>query len=138
MLLAAPKPDFSGTWKLNVARSDFGKTAPPTAMVTRIEQNGPGIVVHSHITGPQGTYDTDYKWVADGRENVNVIRGNEIHTSVVWNGPNLVSTAKATINGLPLTIVDQWALSSDKKTLTVSRSLISPQGTAEQSFVYEK
>jgi len=37
-----------------------------------------------------------------------------------------------------LTIVDQWALSSDKKTLTVSRSLISPQGTAEQSFVYEK
>ena len=37
-----------------------------------------------------------------------------------------------------LTIVDLWALSEDGHTLTVSRTVQGPQGTAEQKYVYEK
>lgn len=135
---ASHKPDFSGTWKLNLAKSEFGKAMPPQALTSRIEHRDPELKVHSETTGPQGTYSTDYKWVTDGRENVNTVRGNEIHATVVWNGRTLASNAKTTVNGTALTIVDLWTLAEDGQTLTISRTIKGPQGTAEQTYVYDK
>jgi hypothetical protein len=137
-LLPAPKPDFSGTWKLNIPKSDFGKSPAPKGMTTQIQQNGPEISVHSQILGPQGSYTTDYKWVTDGRENVNTIHGNEVRTTVVWNGSVLFSNAKTVMNGVEIGLIDQWSLSPDGKVMTVTRTVIAPQGNAEQTYVYEK
>jgi hypothetical protein len=139
-LLAAAgnRPNFSGVWKLDAAKSEFGKAPAPQKLTTQIEHRDPEVKVHSDITGPQGSYSTDYKWVTDGRENVNTVRGNEIRATVVWNGQTLISNAKTTVNGAVLTIVDVWALSPDGKTMTISRTVQGPQGSAEQKYVYEK
>lgn len=135
---AGNKPDFSGIWKLNAAKSEFGKSPAPQSLTSRIEHHDPDLAVHSEITGPQGSYATDYKWVTDGRENVNTVRGNEIRATVVWNGRTLASNAKTTVNGATLTIVDLWTLSEDGQTLTISRTVQGPQGSAEQKYVYDK
>lgn len=139
-LLAAAgnKPNFSGVWKLNPAKSEFGQAPAPQSLVSHIEHHDPELKVHSEITGPQGTYTTDYKWITDGRENVNSVRGNEVRATVVWNGRTLASNAKTTVNGATLTIVDLWTLSEDGQTLTISRTVQGPQGTAEQKYVYDK
>jgi hypothetical protein len=34
---AADKPNFSGEWKMNAAKSDFGQLPPPDSFVRRIE-----------------------------------------------------------------------------------------------------
>jgi hypothetical protein len=135
---ASNKPNFSGVWKLDVSKSEFGKAPVPKSLISQIEHHDPEIKVHSDITGPQGSYSTDYRWVTDGRENVNTMRGNEIRATVVWNGQTLASNAKTTVNGAVLTIVDLWTLSADGRTLTVSRTVQGPQGTAEQTYVYDK
>lgn len=137
-LAAGTRPDFTGTWQLNPAESDFGKAPVPKSMTTRVQQHDPEIVVHSEATGLQGPYSTDYKWITDGRENVNTIRGEEIRATVIWNGKTLISTAKTTIRGKALTVIDQWALSEDGRKLTITRSIVAPQGQTEQKFVYDK
>ena len=135
---AAPKPDFSGTWTLNVAKSDFGKSPAPESMTSRVEHRDPEVKVHSEVTGAQGSYSSDYTWITDGRDNVNTIRGNEIRATVIWNGPALISNAKTTVNGVALRVVDQWTLSEGSKVLTVTRTIVAPQGSAEQKYVYQK
>jgi hypothetical protein len=135
---AGNRPNFSGVWRLDTSKSEFGKAPPPRALTSHIEHHDPELKVHTEITGPQGAYSTDYTWVTDGRENVNTVRGNEIRATVVWNGQTLISNAKTTVNGAALTIVDVWSLSGDGHTLTVSRTVQGPQGTAEQKYVYEK
>lgn len=135
---AGNKPNFSGVWKLNLSKSEFGQAPAPQALTTHIEHRDPELKAHSEITGPQGTYATDYTWVTDGRENVNTVRGNEIRATVVWNGQLLASNAKTTVKGATITIVDLWSLSEDGQTLTVSRTVQGPQGTAEQKYVYDK
>jgi hypothetical protein len=135
---AGNKPNFSGVWKLNPAKSEFGKAPAPQSLISTVEHHDPELKVHSETTGAQGTYATDYRWVTDGRENVNTVRGNEIRATVVWNGKILASNAKTTVNGATLTIVDLWTLSDDGRTLTISRTVQGPQGTAEQTYVYDK
>ncbi len=137
-LNGATKPDFSGTWKLNLALSAFGRSPTPGSMTSRIEHREPEIKVHSEVSGSQGSYASDYTWVTDGRENVNTVRGNEIRSTVTWNGLSLISHAKTTVNGVSLQVVDQWTLSEDGRVLTVSRTVSAPQGNAEQTYVYEK
>jgi hypothetical protein len=138
LAFSGSKPNFSGVWKLNPAKSDFGKAPAPQALISHIEHHDSEVKVHSEITAAQGAYSTDYKWVTDGRENVNTVRGNEIRATVVWNGQTLISNAKTTVNGAVLTIVDVWALSEDGKTMTISRTVQGPQGAAEQRYVYDK
>ena len=92
---AGIKPNFSGVWKLNTSKSDFGKSPAPQALTSQIEHHDPELKVHSDITGPQGTYSTDYKWMTDGRENVNTVRGNEIHAQMWFGmGKHLVPTLR--------------------------------------------
>lgn len=135
---AAEKPNFSGTWKLNVSKSDFGKAPAPQSMISRIEHDGAVIKVHSEIVSGKTSYSTDYQWIADGRENVNTIRGNEIKANVIVNGAGLISNAKTAANGVSLAITDQWTLSDEGRVLTMNRTIVAPQGNAEQKFVYEK
>ena len=132
------KPDFSGRWKLNVEKSDFGGAPGPTSLTSRIEHRGPELKVHSEIAGPQGQYATDYKWFTDGRENVNTVRGNEIHATVVWEGAALKATSTTEANGTKLTLVDQWSLSQDGQVLKIERIIQAPRGNVRQIYLYDK
>lgn len=138
LLWSGTNPDFSGDWKLDLARSDFGKSPPPRAVSSHIEHHDPELNVESKITGADGTYTTNYHWVTDGREVVNTIRGNEVRSTVMWNGGALISNAKTKVDSVTLNIIDRWQLSDDGGRLTVSRTIVAPQGNAEQKFVYEK
>ena len=138
-LAADTKPDFSGVWKLAVARSDFGNAPAPQSMLTQIDHKEPEILVRSKITGPQGAYNSEYRYVTDGRENTNTIRGNEIKSRATWDGSTLKVTARAAgQGGVQVEFVDQWALSADRKTLTMIREISAPQGRVQQRYVYEK
>lgn len=140
-VLALPggsKPDFSGSWKLNVEKSEFGGAPGPTSLTSKIAHHEPELKVHSEVSGPQGRYETDYKWITDGRDNVNTVRGNEIHAKVVWDGPLLRASAATESNGGKLTLVDQWSLSQDGRVLTIARTISAPRGDVRQTYVYDK
>src|SRR5882757_8054569 len=102
LALAAEKPDFSGEYKLNAEKSDFGRLTKPSAFTRKIEHKEPNIHVISTFTGPSGEVVTDVKYTTDGKPTVNVIRGTEIRGEMTWEGDGLLLTTTRTVNGKEL------------------------------------
>ena len=138
VVAADQKPNFSGSWKLIVSKSDFGASPPPQAMLTRIGHKEPEILVRSKVTGPQGEYNSEYRYATNGRENINTVRGSEIKSRVNWEGSTLKVVAHAINAGAQVEFADEWILSPDRKTLTMTRTISAPQGRVQQRYVYEK
>lgn len=133
------KSDFSGTWKINTSKSDFGPMPPPDSITQKITHADPDIKANVVSTGgPMGdmTYDTAYR--TDGKETTNSMGGNEFKSTAKWEGDELVIDTKGKFNDTEFTSTDRWALSSDGKTWTVSRHISSAMGEADMKMVFEK
>jgi len=135
---AGGKPNFSGAWILVVARSDFGSSPAPKSMVMKVDHKEPNIGVHSKTIGAQGETSSEYKYVTDGRENSNSVGGREIKSHVYWEGSTLKVSARTNNGNAVLEFYDDWVLSADRKTLTLTRSISAPQGRVQQRYVYEQ
>lgn len=137
-MAADQKPNFSGAWILIAAKSDFGSAPAPQSMLTQIEHKEPEIVVRSKVTNPQGEYTSEYRYITDGRENTNTVRGSEIKSRVNWEGSVLKVAARAVNAGAQVEFADEWSLSANRKTLTMTRTISAPQGRVQQRYVFEK
>ncbi len=135
---AQAKPNFSGSWKLNVNKSDFGPMPAPDSRSDTITQADPEIKDSFTQSGQMGEITADVKYLTDGTETTNTLRGNEIKSVAKWEGDELVVASKTSFNGAGVTFNDRWTLSADGKTLTIQRHAISPMGEADQKIVLEK
>ena len=132
-----PRPNFSGTWKLNVAKSDFGPMPGPESRTDIIEHGDPSLKVSVKEDGPQGKRDYTLIMTTDGKENVNN-PGIEIKSAATMEGSTLVMNRKLKFQEQDIAIKEVWTLSDDGKTLTTNSHVISPMGEMDQKYVYEK
>ncbi len=137
-LVAQSKPNFSGTWKLNVAKSDFGPLPGPDSRVDVIEHSDPAIKINTNQEGAQGKIEATINYTTDGKEVTNHVGPREIKSTVVWDGSNLVVNSKLTFQDNDVTIKNVWTLSEDGKTLTQNAHLAATMGEADQKYVFEK
>ena len=139
---ADAKPDFSGEWKLNVDKSNFGPMPPPESETRTIAHADPALSVKSVRVGGTGDVTTDLKFTTDGKESVNTIKTPageiEMKTTMNWEGNALVGKSKLAVQGMDITSEDHWEMSEDGKTLTVNQKISTPQGDFEASQVYDK
>lgn len=136
--VAALGADFSGSWKLRVAESDFGQARPPESLVMRVAQSGESLEVESDLVDARGPSSSRYKLDLTGREASNEMRGNRVLSTSSWRGGTLHVKARTTVQGTEIKTVDQWQLDADGKRLTIYRTATTPRGDIEQRFVYEK
>jgi hypothetical protein len=141
-LAADTKPDFSGEWKLNVDKSNFGPMPPPESETRTITHADPSLNVKSVRTGGTGDMSTEMKFTTDGKESVNKIEtpggAIEIKTTMSWEGKALIAKSKLEVQGMDINSEDHWELSEDGKTLTVNQKVTTPQGDFEASQVFDK
>lgn len=137
-LCAQTKPNFSGTWKLNTAKSDFGVLPGPDSRTDRIEQSDAIIKESVDSKGPQGDQVYTLNYTPDGKEGVNTPGGLEIKNTAKWDGPALVIDSKLKFQDQDVTIKSTWTLSDDGKTFTMNSHLASAMGETDQKFVFEK
>jgi hypothetical protein len=137
-LAAQSKPNFSGTWKLNVSKSDFGPLPGPDSRTDVIEHNDPVLKVNTSAEGAQGKQNFILTYTTDGKEVVNKQGPREIKSTAVWDGSNLVFNSKFSFNDNDVTIKNVWTLSADGKTLTENAHLSAQMGEADQKMVFEK
>src|SRR5215472_11812904 len=71
---ADTKPDFSGEWKLNIDKSNFGPMPPPESETRTIEHADPSLNVKSVQVGGIGDMTTEMKFSTDGKESVNTVK----------------------------------------------------------------
>jgi hypothetical protein len=133
------KPNYSGTWKLNVAKSDFGPIPGPDTRTDVIEHSDPALKVSStQDGGPQGKQDVTLNFTTDGKEITNTPGGVEVKSTGGWEGNNLVLNAKLKFQDNDLAIKTTWLLSGDGKTLTQNQHMATPMGEFDQKMVFEK
>jgi hypothetical protein len=138
LALGAGKPDFSGSWKMNAEKSDFGPMPAPDKLEQTITHADPNLTVNSTTAGPQGETKSELKYTVDGKDSVNTIRGAEFKSVAAWDGDTIVIKSKREVQGMEISLIETWSLSTDGKVLTVLRKASTPQGDFELKTVMDK
>lgn len=138
LVQAQAKSDFSGTWKANIAKSDFGPAPPPDSMVQKIVHEDPSLKINVVQTGGTGdmTYDMDY--TTDGKECVNHPGGNEFKSTLKWEGDDLVADTKGSWDGNDFAAKDRFTVADGGKTMTIQRHISMSMGEFDMKLVFEK
>ncbi|MFB3902179.1 MAG: hypothetical protein ACE15E_01895 [Acidobacteriota bacterium] len=134
----AGKPNFSGDWKLNAAKSDFGGMPVPTRFEQKIAHNEPELKISFTFVGEFGEFTADSVYTTDGKECVNTSTMGQSKSTVSWEGDALVVVTKMDMQGTEVTMTNRYSLSEDGKTLTVQGHFSSPQGEGNSRIVMEK
>jgi hypothetical protein len=132
--IAADKPNLTGTWKMNLAKSDLGSNAIKSRVDT-IEHKDPQLKISTTQDDENATNTVMRDYVTDGREMTHTILGGERKSSAHWDANVLVIETKVT-NG-NYTIHDRWALADDHKSIRIDRELSNAPGRP-QRVVLEK
>ena len=136
---AQTKPNFSGDWKLNTAKSNFGQLPAPSSLTQKITHDDPTLNVQTAQTSDFGDFNSDFKFTTDGKECQNAM-GDQFHmtSTVKWEGDILTFDSKMDFQGAAMTGTDKWTLSPDGKTITVQRHFVSPMGEGDATIVMDK
>jgi hypothetical protein len=135
---ADSKPNFSGEWKLNVGKSDFGPMPAPTSRTDKIDHKDPSLKFTSTQVNQQGEFTREWSCTTDGKECTNTLMGNSWKSIAKWETNTLLIESKGSFNGNDVQTKEKWTLSEDGKTITISRHLASSMGEADQTIVFEK
>jgi hypothetical protein len=138
LLSAQEKPNFSGSWKMNAAKSDFGPMPGPDKLDRVIDHKEPTVASKTTQTGPQGEVTTEIKYKTDGSDSINTMRGQEVKSVAKWEGDKLVVKSKREVQGMEIAMTETWILSDAGKVLTVNNSIETPQGNFEIKVVMDK
>ena len=118
LLLAADKPNLSGSWKMDLKLSEFGDVPPPDSFARKIVHSEPSVIFSDEQVSQLGTEKADRKYTTDGKEIAYAWMGNDIKSAAHWEGDKLITVAKLSTSGVDLTVNGTITLSADGKTLT--------------------
>lgn len=139
---AAAKPDFSGSWKTNASKSDFGPMPPPEKWDMEVDHKDPAIKVKTTMANQMGERTNEAAYTTDGAETTVGEGPAATKATVTWEGDAIVfkTTRKANMQGEEIEIkgVEKWSLSGDGKTITVDMTLTAPMGEFQMKRVMEK
>ena len=116
-------PNFSGTWALQVDKSDFGMMGGPTSRTDVIDHQEPKLTIKRTITGPNGEITSNLVYAVDGKPYKNTVANAETTSTLSWDGQTLVMVTLYPSPQGEATITDRYTLSADGKTLTQDRSV---------------
>ena len=144
----AQQADFSGSWQLNKAKSDFGQSDPDRAAAGKmnIKQQAGAITVEKVILsdGQDNSYSETFTFDGQPAKKVfTTATGSQARqTTVQWSQGKLLITANTTvvINGQEgiYTTGQAWTLSADGKTLTINNNTVLPDRKVVFTAVYDK
>jgi hypothetical protein len=132
----AAKPNFSGEWKMNAAKSSFGVLPPPDSMSRSITHAEPSLAIVEKQQSAMGDQHTTRKYTTDGSPTTFDVNGAIVKGTAKWAGATLEVTSDVEMIGA--TFVDKMTLSADGKTLTSQVHITSPQGDVDITVVFEK
>jgi hypothetical protein len=134
----AASQNLSGEWKLNFAKSNYGKFPAPSSMTRKITHNDPKLILSTTQKGAQGEVTSHLAYTTDGKESVNQIAGGESKGIAQWIGDKLMIESSRDFQGMTLKQKDIWTLSDDGKTLTIDSHVSIPNGEFDIKQVFDR
>lgn len=125
---AQAHPDFSGTWKLNLDKSDYGDLQGPETRIDIIEQHADHVSDRVTAEGRHRKQQYTMLFATDGSETLlppETKMGSVtiLSVSAKWRGETLVVTQKLRFQGAPLVATSSYTLSADGKALSMALAL---------------
>jgi len=137
--LAADKPNFTGNWKINNAKSDFGPMPQgPEKFERTVDHQGADVKVKTTQSMQGNERTTDVAYTIDGKEHDIQMGPATAKVTASWKDATLEVVAKREIQGNAITSTELWSLSADGKLLTVDSTIAAPQGEFKLKFVLDK
>jgi len=130
---AADKPNFSGSWKMDLTKSDFGGAPPPDSFSRKIEHNEPVVILTDDQTSALGPEQAVRKYTTDGQETTYQWMGSDVKSAAHWEDNSLVIIGKVNAGGTDLIVTSTLTISADGKTLT-ERDKIAAAGNEVGAF----
>ncbi|MBV9923934.1 MAG: hypothetical protein JOZ96_02765 [Acidobacteria bacterium] len=141
-------PDFSGTWQLDRAKSDFGgwsdKPLAKADSTLVVEHKDPELKIKRTLSldGQQEVKEFTYYTDERGETNQATIGAGEVKSKTKWDGDKAVSQSHITRKGqggtYELDVTQKWQVSSDGKTLTHTTTIGNQMGTQQVKLVYRR
>lgn len=125
---AGAKPDFSGDWKMDPSKSDFGPMPTPDKVVQKIAQKGPSLEVSSVQVDSGTERKIDMSYRTDGTPTKGKIGENEVTNTASWDGNVLAIESKLQMPARTLTFKERWTMAEDGKSFTISRTVSTDLG----------
>lgn len=143
---AQDKTNFSGTWKLNVDKSDFGPIPSPKSATQVLDQKDNDFKCTIDSDTDAGKDHAVLTFTADGKEvtvpadspNAHQGQFNLQKIKADWDGPNLIVTETGTYSEMDVLSKRTYSLSADGKVLTIALHLTVPMGELDLKWIYEK
>ena len=137
--LAQKTPNFSGTWNLDLDKSELGPMPRPDSAHYVIRHVGPNLT----LDYTQDNKKTHADIITDGDERVTDSNPeSEIWTRVFWAGPVLVfesrQKARPAHESEGLKWTSRWSLSDDGKTLAIQKHFTTRDGEFDQKLLFNK
>jgi hypothetical protein len=144
--------NFSGTWKLDPAKSDVrqlagmgggGKDAKDISLSMVIDHQGTTLTVTRTLTVDREARQEHHTYKTDGSATTHTgFRGESVVARASWQGDRLVLVATRTMSMLVKEVKVEskgvWSLSADGKTLTIDGTLHTPRRKQSVKTVFHK
>lgn len=137
-MTAADKPDFSGDWTMNTAKSEFGPLPPPTSITRKVTHAEPSLSIVEEQQSALGDQKTTRSYTTDGKEVTFEANGADVKSSAVWDGDAIVIVSTAATPGGELQFKDRMTLSADGKVMTSQVHITSSLGEVDLTVVFDR
>ena len=134
----AQNVNFTGFWKLNAEKSDFGVMGQPDHLTFNIKHEGINFEFEQHVINQTGERKMTFKYTTDGKKCSNTLEGVEFLTVCTWKENVLIAETDVEMQGTPVKVINEYSLSEDKKLLTIKLVYSGPMGDMEASYVFDK
>lgn len=112
-------PNFSGSWKANLAKSKILGT-PAKEFLVEIAHSGNLLSMKTTVTRTDDSVErVPFSVLTTGAECTNLVRGILMRSRATWSGEELVIKSTLNASGRDLHFKDHWALSPDGKSMTM-------------------
>ena len=136
------KPNFSGTWNMDAAKSDFGPMPPPDTLVIVVDHKEPMIKITTTQKSAMGDVSNERTLSTDGKETLNKLRtpvgDTDLKSTSSWDGRKLVTSSHMDLMNETVSYRDVWELSGDGKVLTTVRAGTTTQGDFATKIIFNK
>ena len=133
--------NLSGSWVLDIARSDFGPGAKSTPRWRRdvIRHRGAVLQVRPQMVKVDGdTTHMAYTNRTDGKDAVNQVMNQPVHTTGKWQGSVLELVSNVRVMAATFLMTERWSLADAGRTLVIERESDSPLGKRRSRMLYHR
>jgi len=131
------QPNFSGEWKTNLSKSEFGPL-PANDLLWTIAHADPKLKLSITYSGDDGDRTVDMNYLTDGAKTVNKQGALTIRSVSRWEDSELTIESQYDTERGAVTVRERWSLSEDGRTLTMQRAMSGPEANWTQKLVYDK